>query len=661
MKNFKEKLAELISNVEELSNRAYRDSLTHLQNRAALDDILLTYLNRLGGSDQFTFALLYMDLNGFKSVNDTLGHTPGDQVLIEIAKRLDDLHGDLAFRLGGDEFVVIIPDCPTSDRAFEQAEHIRIELSRPCLNEQKVIVAPSIGIVVCDERANYDDDDMKALSEVIGNGDATMYKAKLLSKTSLIMSGTDRKYVPQGRCLVFGSWTPVEFKFPDFRSTLRSGFGMGRLIIGDNTHECDFRFVQYSDGEVRLMCRLHLPELETTNAWRELLFRDGAIKAQFEGVVEDTQDALRSVITSHDNEVVAFASDISLGTEDDHVDISFYFSEAGIDFRKDLVSSIRFHLTNLRFPEDPFDPEKSLNFKLSESHVRLGMVGKRMHHLATVEELEATGDIKVTCWAEVEIKSANQIKKVVEDFGVICTLLTFLQGSRVNWISYDLLSSSGEVVQSHCRNSITGKLVSENTSGLWTVSYLQNAIPKMFQNLPLAQEKWNLQTVLAFMSQAQDDAYFEVRGYKTIYCIELLVNAYLCQDNLQAQELDNSSEADKAFEPSLAGMCRALKLNCLTNPDESQEDALERIVNDVARLRASLQQKGTLWLPQQGPKDDELRQRFNFERYRRWHFLQEFTTDCLEAILYPEGNYSLCGLYMHEFQNKDDSASNPTS
>lgn len=106
----------LIEAQEKLDNIAKHDALTHLPNRFLLSE-LLTRAMHGAKRNQNILALLFIDLDGFKSINDTYGHDVGDKVLITIADRMNKLIrvNDIASRLGGDEFVVVVSDLKTKD------------------------------------------------------------------------------------------------------------------------------------------------------------------------------------------------------------------------------------------------------------------------------------------------------------------------------------------------------------------------------------------------------------------------------------------------------------------------------------------------------------------------------------------------------------------
>ncbi len=157
----------------ELSARALHDPLTGLANRALFNDRLDQALRRATRRHARP-AVLYLDLDTFKAVNDTLGHTAGDQVLVEAARRLRTVlrPGDTAARLGGDEFGVLIEDTTDAAEAVAVADRIRSALQAPFqVAGRDLHVSASVGIVRSDSRT----DDPVAL---LRNADIAMYEAK---------------------------------------------------------------------------------------------------------------------------------------------------------------------------------------------------------------------------------------------------------------------------------------------------------------------------------------------------------------------------------------------------------------------------------------------------------------------------------------------------
>jgi len=158
---------------DRLSHLAQYDLVTGLPNRALFRDRLTRALAHAHRKKQVA-ALLFLDLDHFKSINDSLGHDAGDQLLKQVADRLKSClrEGDTIARLGGDEFTVILEDIVDSESIANVAQKIVDLMARSFkLNDQEVFVTTSIGI------ATYPDcgTDQKAL---IKNADAALYDAK---------------------------------------------------------------------------------------------------------------------------------------------------------------------------------------------------------------------------------------------------------------------------------------------------------------------------------------------------------------------------------------------------------------------------------------------------------------------------------------------------
>lgn len=161
----------------ELSHQAYHDALTGLPNRQMFYERLNQSLDKASQNDELV-ALLFLDLDGFKLINDTLGHNAGDLLLKAVADRLKGcLRGsDTISRLGGDEFTVILPGIPGKSDAAKVAEKIRDAIVQPfVLEENTVSVTTSIGISLYPLDATKPD-------VLVKNADGAMYRAKEFGK-----------------------------------------------------------------------------------------------------------------------------------------------------------------------------------------------------------------------------------------------------------------------------------------------------------------------------------------------------------------------------------------------------------------------------------------------------------------------------------------------
>ena len=156
----------------QLSQQAFHDSLTSLPNRVLFRERLNRALAKTSA-----VAVIFIDLDDFKRINDSLGHSAGDDVLIAIAERLARCirAGDTIARLGGDEFTVLIDSCTVHD-ALAFVERIHTTLHDPiCIDGREMVISPSIGIALGEEGLGDPE-------ELLRRADVAMYVAKRTGK-----------------------------------------------------------------------------------------------------------------------------------------------------------------------------------------------------------------------------------------------------------------------------------------------------------------------------------------------------------------------------------------------------------------------------------------------------------------------------------------------
>jgi len=179
---------------EELKYRAYHDNLTGLPNRALL-------LERLGQEmaharrDSRQLAVLFMDLDRFKNINDSLGHECGDRLLCQVADRLASCtrEGDTVARLGGDEFVVLLPGLGNPEQAARLAREMLSLLSEPfMLDGNESYVGSSIGVAIFP-------DDGSLPTELLKKADIAMYRAKAMGRGRITFFEESMNQVQQER------------------------------------------------------------------------------------------------------------------------------------------------------------------------------------------------------------------------------------------------------------------------------------------------------------------------------------------------------------------------------------------------------------------------------------------------------------------------------
>ena len=165
-------------NEHKLEHAAFHDALTGLPNRVLFLNRLEHLIAKVGRSRALVGAVLFLDLDRFKVINDSLGHMMGDNVLIGVAQRLKSIlrPGDTLARLSGDEFVFLLEDIHTIEEAEKIADRIAKKLALPFMFEKETILASaSIGIVGVSDRSLTGD-------LIMRNADLAMYEAKSLGR-----------------------------------------------------------------------------------------------------------------------------------------------------------------------------------------------------------------------------------------------------------------------------------------------------------------------------------------------------------------------------------------------------------------------------------------------------------------------------------------------
>jgi diguanylate cyclase (GGDEF)-like protein/PAS domain S-box-containing protein len=159
---------------EQLAHQAFHDPVTNLANRALFGERVRHAVAR-NRREHSGIAVIFMDLDDFKTINDSLGHAAGDEVLIEVAKRVAGSIRvtDTAARFGGDEFAILLEDISSAQEAADTAERILEALLEPLrLEHKELVVRSSLGISV------VEGDSAPEADELIRNADAAMYIAK---------------------------------------------------------------------------------------------------------------------------------------------------------------------------------------------------------------------------------------------------------------------------------------------------------------------------------------------------------------------------------------------------------------------------------------------------------------------------------------------------
>ena len=155
-------------------HNSLHDPLTELPNRALLLERIELAINRTQRMEAYKYAVLFIDLDRFKVINDSLGHAAGDQLLVTIAQRLQRhmRKTDLVARLGGDEFILLIENIDSIDEVIQIIEHILLDFKEPiAIDGRNIFASFSIGIVLGDK--SYEQ-----ATDLIRDADIAMYRAK---------------------------------------------------------------------------------------------------------------------------------------------------------------------------------------------------------------------------------------------------------------------------------------------------------------------------------------------------------------------------------------------------------------------------------------------------------------------------------------------------
>ncbi|MCH2408994.1 MAG: EAL domain-containing protein [Acidimicrobiales bacterium] len=165
-------ITERVEVAAQLEEKAFHDELTGLPNRSLLLERLADALHRASRHDRMV-GVLFLDLDRFKVVNDSLGHSVGDELLSETARRLEQTirPDDTVARLGGDEFVVVIGNMIRTTDALVAAERVRSAVAQPVtLGNESTVVTTSVGIAIA-----FGDE---SPAELLQDADTAMYRAK---------------------------------------------------------------------------------------------------------------------------------------------------------------------------------------------------------------------------------------------------------------------------------------------------------------------------------------------------------------------------------------------------------------------------------------------------------------------------------------------------
>lgn len=171
----------------QILHNALHDLLTNLPNRSLLTERLELAINRSKRVSSYRYAVLFLDLDQFKVINDSLGHLIGDRLLVQMAQNLKSYlrFSDFLARVGGDEFVILLEDLESLDAAVRMAEGILSSFEKPiAIDDYEIVITASIGIVL--GSADYDHP-----SDLLRDADIAMYRAKSSGRSTYKIFGAE--------------------------------------------------------------------------------------------------------------------------------------------------------------------------------------------------------------------------------------------------------------------------------------------------------------------------------------------------------------------------------------------------------------------------------------------------------------------------------------
>lgn len=170
-------ITELKEQQKKIHDLAYYDSVTGLPNRVMLGNVITEKIEN-AQKNKSKFSMIFIDLDNFKFVNDSFGHLVGDQLLVEVGKRLNEMKNNeiMSFRLGGDEFIILIENINNKDDVEKYIKYVHKSIESPfCINDHMFHVTHSSGVVLYPEHGNN-------YPELLKNADTAMYISKELGK-----------------------------------------------------------------------------------------------------------------------------------------------------------------------------------------------------------------------------------------------------------------------------------------------------------------------------------------------------------------------------------------------------------------------------------------------------------------------------------------------
>jgi diguanylate cyclase (GGDEF)-like protein/PAS domain S-box-containing protein len=285
--------------------QAYHDLLTRLPNRTLLEDRLSMAIRQANRNRQ-KLAVMFLDLDRFKWVNDTLGHTTGDRLLQSVSQRLEDClrKGDTLARFGGDEFALVLPQIQSHDDAITIAEKMLNELKEPFeIDDHQLFVTTSIGIAIYPEAG-------ETMDTLIQSADMAMYYIKERSKNGYqlfdeaISAHTNSRLTLERELRIAMTSKQLRVCYqPQVKATTKEIVGFEALVRWDHPEKGVIfpgDFIPIAE-ETGLILQLGEQVLETACAdlcqWRSEGLVNARVSINFSALQVDQDDFIENIVS----------------------------------------------------------------------------------------------------------------------------------------------------------------------------------------------------------------------------------------------------------------------------------------------------------------------------------------------------------------------------
>ncbi len=333
----------------------------------------------------------------------------------------------------------------------------------------------------------------------------------------------------------------IRFDIREGGKIIRSHRGRGCIHANNGALlRCSFHLVQYADGDIRVFCPVSINDTGRLRPQNGMGLDLNMVdeNSTFEGT---TREGLRVELRGF---IVTKRSLHS--TAGKPVEIGFVLDPTHAELTRDTTeppSHIRFQLVNFDFITIPGARIVHPSGMSCDDPVLPVTCNGRAMFLQNssgrdvVKQLEANNGVDVTCEALAFLSALEEVEAIEKDISLLCVLLTLLQGTRINWVNYDVMGASGEIVSSVCQNAVT-RPFSSNTilnrvdpapfHQRYGGQYLQDLIERMCPRLIELEEAWELRGLINTYNDAVSEQDFvELRGLKIGGCMEILRARFL--------------------------------------------------------------------------------------------------------------------------------------